>query len=257
MSFSVRRGEFVGILGANDTGKSTLTRLANGLLLPTHGQVIVDGIDLQADEQILYQIRQKIGVVFADPENQIVATTVEEEVAFGLGNLCIPCEEMQHRVHRYLERFDLLKYMKQSPNRLSGGEQQKLCLASVLAMEPDCLLLDDPLTFLDSTSRREIFDLLQEFHAENQTILYLTSDPEELIPADRILLLHKGTLLSEHTPAEIWNDLSLLQHAGITPSEFMLFRDTLKQKGYAIEKASITPEAIVRDMLDTSKTCTK
>jgi len=245
--FSVNRGEFLGILGADDTGKSTITKLTNGILLPSQGQVVVAGSVIEHNET-LYTLRQKVGVVFADPENQIVGTTVEEDVAFGLGNLCVPSHEMRKRVDTYLGRVGLLEYAIRSPYELSGGEQQKLCIAGVLAMEPECLILDDPLTFLDSTSQWDILELIFELNSSGMTVIYLTSDPEELIRADRIIVLQDGTIFTECPPTTLWNDLTILEQAGISPSDMMIFRDTLRKRGYPIRDDSLTPEEIVRQL---------
>ena len=247
MSFLIKRGEFLGILGADDTGKSTITKLANGILLPLQGQVFVSGLAVERNDS-LYALRQKVGVVFADPENQIVGTTVEEDVAFGLGNLCVPSDEMRKRVDTYLERVGLLKYANRSPYKLSGGEQQKLCIAGVLAMEPECLILDDPLTFLDSISQRAILDLVVELNNSGMTVIYLTSDPEELIRADRIIVLKDGTVLTECPTTTLWNDLTILEQAGIAPSDMMLFRERLREHGYPIQDDSRTPEEIIRQL---------
>ena len=247
LRFSVNRGEFLGILGADDAGKSTIVKLANGILPPSHGQVRVAGAVVEQNET-LYALRQKVGVVFADPENQIVGMTVEEDVAFGLGNLCVPPAEMRRRVKTYLERVGLWQYATRAPSQLSGGEQQKLCIAGVLAMEPECLILDEPLTFLDYTGRQEILDLLVELNASGMTMIYLTSDPEELSHADRIIVLQKGMILTECLAKTLWNDLALIEKAGIVPSDLMIFRDTLRKQGYSIRDDSRTPEAIARDI---------
>lgn len=216
VSFTIQRGEWVGILGANESGKSTLAKLTNGLLVPSQGQVIVDGLPVAQDETV-YTVRQKVGVVFADPENQIVGTTVEEDVAFGLGNICVPPPEIRRRVQYYLEQVGLWHAAKRAPHQLSGGEQQKLCLASVLAMQPECLVLDDPLTFLDQTSQQEILAFLTDLHKNGRTMLSFTSVPEELIHTDRILLLRHGEIIAENLPHALWNNLPLLEQAGIIP----------------------------------------
>jgi energy-coupling factor transport system ATP-binding protein len=247
LSFSVQQGDFLGILGADDSGKSTLAKLTNGILLPSQGQVKVGGMVVAHDEQ-LQKIRQKVGVVFSDPENQIVGTTVEEDVAFGLGNLCLPSPEIRRRVDWYLERVGLRKYAKRSPRELSGGEQQKLCIAGVLAMQPDCLVLDEPLTFLDSQSRQEILDLLIELHTDGMTIMYLTSEVEELSHARSVMVLKNGTLHTQCPPTMLWNDLAILTHAGVQPSDLMVFRDALRKQGYPIQDLSWTPEAIAQDL---------
>jgi energy-coupling factor transport system ATP-binding protein len=252
IGFSVNHGEFLGILGADDSGKSTITKLANGILPPSQGQVFVAGSAVEQNES-LYALRQKVGVVFADPENQIVGTTVEEDVAFGLGNLCVPSDEMRKRVDTYLERVGLLQYATRSPYELSGGEQQKLCIAGVLAMEPECLLLDDPLTFLDSTSQQDILELIVELNASGMTVIYLTSDPDELIHAERIVVLKDGAILTECPSITLWNDLTILEQAGIVPSDMMLFRDTLRKRGYPIRDDSRTPEEIVHLLCPTQE----
>ena len=226
LSFSVLPGEFVGILGANDSGKTTLAKLCNGLLPASDGEILVNGQCVGRDIDVR-QARRKIGVVFSDPENQIVGTTVEEDIAFGLGNLCVPPEEMRRRIDRILDRVGLREYALREPHRLSGGEQQKLCLASVLAMQPECLVLDAPLTFLDSASRAEMLTMLQNLHAEGSTLLYCTSEPDELIKAERILVLRAGKLLADTAPSDLWNDATILEQAAIQPSNLMLLQQAL------------------------------
>ena len=250
LSFSIDRGEFLGILGADDAGKTTIAKLTNGLLLPSKGSIILTNTQKEPPTGQEHPFRYNIGVVFSDPENQIVGTTVAEDVAFGLGNLRVPSHEMRIRVETYLERVDLLKYAKRSPRDLSGGEQQKLCLAGVLAMEPECLVLDEPLTFLNTRSRRELLQLLVELNADGKTILYLTSDPEELLYTHRILLLHQGMILTQYPTITLWNTPSVLEKAGVLPSDMMLFRKNLRQRGYPIKEDSLTPETIVSDILN-------
>jgi energy-coupling factor transport system ATP-binding protein len=247
LSFSVQQDDFLGILGADDSGKSTLAKLANGILLPSQGQVKVDGTVVAYNEQ-LPQIRQKVGVVFSDPENQIVGTTVEEDIAFGLGNLCLPSPEIRKRVDWYLERVGLHKYARRSPRELSGGEQQKLCIAGVLAMQPSCLVLDEPLTFLDSQSRQEILDLLFQLHTDGMTIMYLTSELEELSHAHSVMVLKNGTRHAQCPPVMLWNGLAILTQSGLHPSDLMILRDALRKQGYSIQDLSWTPESIAQDL---------
>jgi energy-coupling factor transport system ATP-binding protein len=244
LTFSVAQGEFVGILGANDSGKSTIAKLCNGLLLPSEGRVTVDGMAVGADTDVL-SVRRKVGLVFPDPENQIVGTTVEEEVAFGLGNLCVPTDEMRERIASALERVGLAEYTQRAPHQLSGGEQQKLCLASVLAMEPGCVILDDPLTFLDAHSKQEILKLLVGIHKQGATLVYLTSDPEELVYTNRIFVIHHGHILTESSPAALWKHLHLLKQAGIVPSDTMIFRELLHRRAYLPDEATLTSAALL------------
>ena len=230
----------MGILGANDSGKTTLAKLCNGLLPASEGEVLVNGQCVGRDIDAR-QARRKIGVVFSDPEHQIVGTTVEEDIAFGLGNLCVPPEEMRQRIDTILNRVGLREYALREPHRLSGGEQQKLCLASVLAMQPECLVLDAPLTFLDSASRADMLALLYQLHAEGKTLLYCTSDPEELMTADRIFLLNKGLIANEYTPATLKQNLALLEHAGIMPP-VLWFLNAVLGNGNGNGKSSAPPQ---------------
>lgn len=271
LSFSINHAEFLGILGADDAGKTTIAKLSNGLILPLQGRITLR--NAQSEEFIitspgdtpltplkggigsefkggidLPDFRRKIGVVFSDPENQIVGTTVEEDVAFGLENLRVPSREIRTRVDLYLKRVGLLKYARRSPHKLSGGEQQKLCFASVLAMEPECLVFDEPLSFLDGKSRKELLEFLAELNAEGKTILYLTTDPEELLYAHRVIILYRGTILTECSIAALWNNPAMLEKAGILASDMIVFRHRLRQRGYFIHEDSLTPEAIVNDI---------
>ena len=257
LSFSVHHGEFFGILGADDAGKTTIAKLMNGLLLPAQGQIAVGDIQLDShfetwspskQRKMLFALRQRIGVIFSDPENQIVGTTVEEDVAFGLGNLQIPSYEIRSRVEKYLDRVGMRHYATRSPQELSGGEQQKLCIAGVLAMEPECLVLDEPLSFLDSTSRNELLELLGELNAAGTTIIYLTSDPEELLYAQQILILSQGTTHSQCSVDELWNTPVILENAGILPPDIMTFRARLKAYGYPISDTSFTPATLADDI---------
>jgi energy-coupling factor transport system ATP-binding protein len=215
LSFALRPGEWVGVVGANDAGKTTLAKLCNGLLRPSNGAVWINGRRLGRDIEV-YETRRRIGVVFDDPEHQIVGATVEEDLAFGLGNLGVPPDEMRRRIDGMLDRIGLRRYAQREPHRLSGGEQQKLCLASALVMQPECLVLDAPLTFLDYESRAEVLALLQTFHAGGQTLLYCTCDPAEVQAASRVLLLRSGRLIGECEPSALLVEPTLLGAAGIS-----------------------------------------
>ncbi|GAK60577.1 cobalt import ABC superfamily ATP binding cassette transporter, ABC protein [Candidatus Vecturithrix granuli] len=257
VTFSVHPGEFLSIFGADDSGKSTLAKLTNGLLLPAAGIVTIADLQLDAhlktlpslqQQQILYRLHQRVGVVFADPENQLVGATVEEDVAFGLGNLRLPSAEIRRRVETYLKQVGLAHYAKRSPHKLSGGEQQKLCIAGILAMEPECLVCDEPLTFLDSASRQEVLALLRDVHASGKTIVYLSGSPEELLIAQRILLLSQGKISGEYCPAALWGQPVLFEEIGLTPPDIITLRAALLAYGYNIQPDSLTPEAIVEDI---------
>ncbi len=250
VSFAVTPGEFLGILGADESGKTTLAKLCTGRVLPSAGVVYAGGILLKpppAERPI------RIGIVFSDPENQIVGTTVEEDVAFGLGNLCVPPDDMRRSVDEYLDRFGFAAYAKRSPRELSGGEQQKLCLAGVLAMQPDCLIVDEPLSFLDAKSRGELLRLLLDINRAGTTIVYLTHDLQELGAAQRILLLKQGAIMRETDYAALWNAPNLLELAGIAAPELLRFRARLREQGFSIRDDSVTPDTIATDVINMDK----
>ncbi len=254
LSFSLHRGEFLGILGADESGKTTLAKLINGFIRPSSGSLTFsdpDGERVALDsDKGMKSVREQIGVVFADPENQIVGTTVEEDVAFGPENLRLPPQEIRTRIDHVLKLVGLSHYADRAPHQLSGGEQQKLCIAGIVAMKPDCLVLDEPLTFLDAASREDIFAVLRTLKHADKTIVYLTSDPEELLLADRIIVLRQGTKVCERTLPALWNHPETLRQADILPSDMLLFRHTLRQHGYDISDDSLTPETIHADICD-------
>lgn len=224
LSFRIAPGEFVGMLGANESGKTTLAKLCNGLLLPTEGEVLVNG-RVPGRDIAVHQARRMIGVVFADPEHQIVGSTVEEDVAFGLGNLGVPPAEMRQRIDAALARVGLQSHAQREPHRLSGGEQQKLCLASVLAMQPACLVLDAPLTFLDSGSRQDMLAIVRQVHADGCSLVYLSTDSDELFDADRLLFLHKGRIAGESLSQDPAQNVPRMLHAGLLPSPRQLLQN--------------------------------
>jgi len=255
ISFALRQGEFLGILGADETGKTTLAKLIKGLLLPSRGRICFDWPHASVtaspsgttDE--LREARRAVGVIFSDPENQIVGTTVEEDVAFGLENLQIAPRDMRIRIERVLEQVGLLSAAKRAPHTLSGGEQQKLCIAGVLAMEPECLVLDNPLSFLDRQSRNELLQLFNTLNAAGKTLVYLTSDPDEVVGADRVLMLAGGTIGGEYAPENLWEKPDILEQAGILPSDMMRFRSALIQKGLSIAPDAMTPEMLACEII--------
>ena len=251
VSFTVMPGEFLGILGADESGKTTLAKLCAGRVPPSSGAIYAGGTLLQPPPAAR-PIR--VGVVFSDPENQIVGTTVEEDLAFGLGNLCVPPDEMRRRVDEYLDRFDLSAHARRSPRELSGGEQQKLCFAGVLIMQPDCLIVDEPLSFLDAKSRGELLRLLLDINRAGTTIVFLTHDMQELDAAQRIFTVKQGAILRETNYAALWNAPELLEQAGIAAPELLRFRLRLRELGYSIRDDSVTPDAIADDIVATNNT---
>lgn len=225
ISLEVRKGETVSIMGANGSGKSTLVKCLNGLLLPTSGEVLIENFNTKNPGEI-QNIRQIVGMVFQNPDNQIVSTTVEREIAFGLENLRIEFDEMHAIVNRFLKNFDLDKYKNKSPNRLSGGEKQLLALAAVLAMEPACLILDEPTSLLDPSSRKRILDYVFKYDndlANPKTTLLITQYPEETLYTKRLIILSNGKILFDDEPKIVFNETKQLCELGIgAPLEYLL-----------------------------------
>jgi len=206
ITLDIREGEWIAVMGANGSGKTTLARCLNGLLLPTGGDVLVDGCSV-LDADRLWDIRNRIGMVFQNPDNQIVSTLVEREIAFGLENLGIPSDEMRARVDEALARFDLTQYRCHPPHKLSGGEKQRLAIASVWVMRPKVMVLDEPASLLDPKGRREIEHILKNLDAaDGQTILHITQFPEEAMLARRVLIMARGKIVMDGDPQKLLGD---------------------------------------------------
>jgi len=204
ISVEISEGESVAIIGSNGSGKSTLARCLNGLLMPQRGEVRVDGLEV-GQRANWEQIRQRVGMIFQNPDNQIVSTTVEREIAFGLENLALPSEQLRARVEEILRQFHLRDLRHRPPHLLSGGEKQRLSIAAVLAMRPKYLILDEPTSLLDPVGRREVRELLQRLFAEGKvTLVHITQFPEEAAEAQRVLVLHGGELVLEGSPEEVF-----------------------------------------------------
>jgi energy-coupling factor transport system ATP-binding protein len=207
VSLDLRRGEYVGVVGPNGGGKSTLVRLLNGLLKPESGRVLVSGRDPATEP---FEVRKHLGVLFQNPENGLVAPFVEDDVAFGLENLGVPREEMRDRVARAVRAVGLEGYQRREPHTLSGGEKQRVALAGLLAVEPEILVLDEPTSMLDAAGRREVLDYLQDLRSE-KTVLHVTHHLEELTDADRILVLNGGEIVASETPERLFSNADLLR----------------------------------------------
>ncbi|AGC69563.1 cobalt transporter ATP-binding protein CbiO [Thermoclostridium stercorarium subsp. stercorarium DSM 8532] len=215
ISFSINEGEFVAIVGRNGSGKSTLAKHLNALLLPTGGTVCVFGKYTNA-EDLIWEIRSQVGMVFQNPDNQIVATTVEEDVAFGPENLGVAPEEIRKRVNESLEKVNMLKYIHHSPHMLSGGQKQRVAIAGVLAMNPKCLVLDEATSMLDPTGRRDVIRILQKLNKEDGiTVILITHHMDEAAHADRVMVINRGSLVLEGTPREVFANSEILKKAGL------------------------------------------
>lgn len=240
----IKKGEFTAIIGTNGSGKSTLARHLNALLIPTEGELIVEGMRT-SDAGCVWDIRQKVGMVFQNPDNQLVAAVVEEDVAFGPENLGVPPEEIRERVDLALEKVGMTSYRKQAPSMLSGGQKQRVAIAGVLAMKPDCIVLDEPTAMLDPKGRKEVMDTIHELNkTEGITIVLITHFMEEAVTADHILVIDKGVLKMEGTPREIFSQADKVTEIGLdVPVPADLAR-RLRKKGMAVSERCMTDEEL-------------
>lgn len=231
VSFGVEKGQFVVILGHNGSGKSTIAKLSNSIYLPTEGKVFVNGMDT-ADENNEMNCRKTVGVVFQNPDNQIVASIVEEDVAFGPENLCVPQDELRERVDEALRSVGMYDYRHHETHKLSGGQKQRVAIAGILAMKPQCIVLDEPTAMLDPKGRREVMKAVQKLNKEEGiTVLFITHFMEEAVNADRVMVVDDGKILLDGTPAEIFRQVSLLQKVGLDVPEVARLADTLRKNG--------------------------
>ena len=240
----IKKGEFTAIIGTNGSGKSTLARHLNALLIPTEGELIVEGMRT-SDAGRVWDIRQKVGMVFQNPDNQLVAAVVEEDVAFGPENLGVPPEEIRERVDLALEKVGMTSYRKQAPSMLSGGQKQRVAIAGVLAMKPDCIVLDEPTAMLDPKGRKEVMDKIHELNkTEGITIVLITHFMEEAVTADHILVIDRGVLKMEGTPKEIFSQADRVTEIGLdVPVPADLAR-RLRKKGMAVSEKCMTDEEL-------------
>lgn len=215
VSFSVKKGDFVAILGHNGSGKSTLAKLSNSILLPESGKVLVNGMDT-ADESRSYDIRRTVGVVFQNPDNQIVASVVEEDVAFGPENLGVPPEEIRKRVDNALKAVGMYEYRKHEPHKLSGGQKQRVAIAGMIAMLPECIVLDEPTAMLDPRGRKEVMDTILKLNREmGMTVVFITHFMEEAVRASRVIVMDNAEILMDGTPREVFRQADRVKAAGL------------------------------------------
>lgn len=246
ISLEIKKGEFVAVLGHNGSGKSTLAKHINALLVPTSGKVYVDGIDTQ-DAARLWEIRQKVGMVFQNPDNQLVATTVEEDVAFGPENLGIPTEEIHVRVNEALAAVGMSQYRLHSPHQLSGGQKQRVAIAGMIAMRPQCLVLDEPTAMLDPVGRREVIQTITKMNQEeNMTIVLITHAMEEAILADRIIVMEAGKIVLSGKPREVFTQVDTLMNLRLDVPQVTALVNRLRQRGFTnVPRDILTIEEMV------------
>lgn len=248
LSFSIQEGDFVAIVGRNGSGKSTLAKLLNGILTPQSGSVLVDGIDTKEEEQ-LCQVRRRVGMVFQNPDNQLVATLVEEDVAFAPENLGIPPKKIREIVDQSLKEVDMLSYRNHSPHKLSGGQKQRVAIAGILAMRPKCIVLDESTSMLDPKGRKEIIQVIEKLHREhNTTIVLITHFMEETTQANRVIVLDEGKILLDGSPKEIFSNPKVLEQAGLDVPQATQLMIRLKDTGFQIQTDVLTVQECVSSL---------
>lgn len=246
VSLTINDGEFVAVVGHNGSGKSTLAKHLNALLLPTEGKVLVDGMDT-ADEADTLSIRQRVGMVFQNPDNQLVTTIVEEDVAFGPENIGVPGNEIRTRVDRALAAVGMEKYAHSAPNMLSGGQKQRIAIAGMLAMQPKVLVLDEATAMLDPKGRRDIIDLVTKLHRENGiTVVMITQYMEEAIGADRVVVMSGGELILEGTPKEVFSQDELLHKHRLDVPVMQQLANRLNAHGANLPKSILSVEEMAQ-----------
>lgn len=235
VNFYAEKGEYIAVIGHNGSGKSTLTKLLNGLLVPENGTVTVDGF-CSDDKKALFEIRKRVGVVFQNPDNQIVASIVEDDVAFGPENLGVPREEIGKRIDFALSFVGMEEFRKRTPSRLSGGQKQRVAIAGVLALLPDVLVLDESTAMLDPKGRKEVLEVVKKLNKEkNMTVIAVTHYMEEVVDADRVVVMDKGRIVMEGTPKEIFSERETLNLIGLETPITVRIKDKLKAVGVNLD----------------------
>ncbi len=245
LNVTISEGEFIAVIGKNGSGKSTMAKLLNGLLTPSKGIVLVDGLNTSVPEQI-WDIRQKAGMVFQNPDNQIVATTVEEDVAFGLENLGVPTELMRERIEEALKIVDMEDYRQYSPHLLSGGQKQRVAISGIIAMRPEVLILDEPTAMLDPKGRQEVVNTVTKLNKEEKiTVVFVTHFMEEVVESDRIMVMDQGEIVNSGTPEEIFSLVTDLQKAGLEAPQVVELCHELRRAGVEIPYDVLTVDSLV------------
>ncbi len=248
VSMSVEQGEFIAILGHNGSGKSTFAKHLNAILHPTEGTVYVGGKDTRKEENI-WDVRQTAGMVFQNPDNQIIGQVVEEDVGFGPENLGIPTKEIWERVEESLKAVGMYEYRKHSPNKLSGGQKQRVSIAGVIAMHPKCIVMDEPTAMLDPTGRKEVIRAARALNdVERVTIILITHYMEEVIYADKVFVMDKGSVALSGTPKEVFSHVEELKRLRLDVPQVTLLAHELKKQGLALPDGILTVDEFVAEM---------
>lgn len=245
VNLDVKAGQFIAILGHNGSGKSTLAKHINALLTPTEGVIWVDGMDV-LDEDNTIPIRKTAGMVFQNPDNQIIASVVEEDVGFGPENIGVPTEKIWTRVNQSLEAVDMVKYRKHSPNKLSGGQKQRVAIAGVVAMEPKCIVFDEPTAMLDPNGRKEVIATAHDLNKKKGvTIILITHYMEEVVDADYVYVMEKGKIVMDGTPRDIFSRVDELKEHRLDVPQATLVADELRSAGVPIPQGILTRKELV------------
>ncbi len=248
VDIDIRSGEFVAVLGHNGSGKSTFAKHLNVLLAPNGGTLWVDGKDA-SDEKNLWDIRKNAGMVFQNPDNQIIASVVEEDVGFGPENIGVPTEEILKRVDRSLKSVGMQEYREHSPNKLSGGQKQRVAIAGVMAMEPKCIILDEPTAMLDPNGRKEVLRAVRELNKEKGiTIIFITHYMEEVVNADRVYVMDSGKVVMEGTPREIFSQVERLKELRLDVPQITLLAHDLRKAGLDLPEGILTRQELVESL---------
>ena len=250
MNLTIDSGTFVAILGTNGCGKSTLAKHFNSILLPCGGKVWVCGLDT-SDENKIMAVRRNVGMVFQNPDNQIVANVVEEDVAFGPENLGIASPEIRHRVDKALKQVGMYEYREHAPHLLSGGQKQRIAIAGVIAMEPKCIILDEPTAMLDPRGRREVIETISRLNKEkNITVVLITHHMDEAAKADRVVVLHKGQVKADGTSREVFSQVELLHDIGLAAPETVELCHAMNKLGFNLPLDRLEPEECAQTLCE-------
>lgn len=253
VDLTIKEGEFTAILGHNGSGKSTLAKHINGILVPTSGTVTVDGINT-ADEEKIYDLRCRAGMVFQNPDNQIVSSVVEEDVAFALENLGVPYEEMRRRVDEALKDVNMYDYRLHSPAQLSGGQKQRVAIAGIIAMKPKCIILDEPTAMLDPQGRREVMAVIKRMNRNHGiTIVLITHYMDEAAQCGRVVVMDKGRVILDDTPRAVFSQVDKVKAIGLDVPQVTEFAWELKKAGYDISDDIITEEECISGIMNLFK----
>ena len=249
LDIEIEPGSFVAILGHNGSGKSTLAKTLNGILLPTEGTVLISGIDT-ADDDRIWDVRKTVGMVFQNPDNQIIANVVEEDVGFGPENIGVPTEEIWRRVERSLEAVGMTAYRLKSPNRLSGGQKQRVAIAGVMAMKPECIVLDEPTAMLDPVGRRDVVRTVTELNKkEHITVLLITHYMEEVVGADRVIVMDHGKIVMDGTPREVFSGVETLKKYRLDVPQVTELAWELKKAGVPLKDGILSIEELMDQLV--------